>query len=84
MEKVASKLKVFFDGPFWTGVFEHTENKKLSVCKITFGDEPKGCEIYDFILQNHYRLKFSPSVEVFVNEVKKNPKRRQKEISKQM
>ncbi len=29
---------------------------KLSVCKITFGAEPKDYEIYDFVLKNYYRL----------------------------
>ena len=36
-----SKLTVYFEEPFWVGVFERMENGKLSVCKVTFGAEPK-------------------------------------------
>lgn len=34
---------------FWEGVFERVSEGKLSVCKITFGAEPKDYEIYDFV-----------------------------------
>ena len=34
---------------FWVGVFERVSEGKLSVCKITFGAEPKDYEIYDFV-----------------------------------
>ena len=62
MDKVSGRLTVFFEEPFWIGVFEHISEKKLSVCKVTFGAEPKDYEIYDFVLKNYYRLKFSPAV----------------------
>jgi hypothetical protein len=32
---------VFFEDPFWVGVFERIENKKLSVAKVPFGAECK-------------------------------------------
>ena len=38
-------LTVFFEDPFWVGVFERFEDETLSVCKVTFGAEPKDCEI---------------------------------------
>ena len=41
MDKVNGKLTVFFEEPFWVGIFEHIENGKLSVAKVTFGAEPK-------------------------------------------
>ena len=31
MEKITGKLTVFFDNPFWVGVFECVEKNKLSV-----------------------------------------------------
>ena len=34
---------------FWVGVFDRVSEGKLSVCKITFGAEPKDYEIYDFV-----------------------------------
>ena len=44
MDKVSGRLTVFFEEPFWIGVFEHISEKKLSVCKVTFGAEPKDYE----------------------------------------
>ena len=41
------KLTVFFDDPFWVGVFERTDGGKLSVCKVTFGAEPKDYEVWE-------------------------------------
>lgn len=51
METEISKLTVFFEKPFWVGVFERVEGEKLSVSKVTFGAEPKDYEIYAFILE---------------------------------
>lgn len=62
MDKIAGRLTVFFEEPFGIGVFERISEGKLSVCKITFGAEPKDYEIYDFVLKNYYRLKFSLAV----------------------
>ena len=84
MGEVKSRLTVYFEDPFWIGVFECIENKKLSVCKVTFGAEPTGAEIQEFILNNYYSLQFSPAVTTVVKETKKNPKRLQREAKKQM
>ena len=87
MDKVSGKLTVFFDAPFWVGVFERVSDGKLSVCKITFGAEPKDYEIYDFVLKNYYRLRFSPAVATDVKEAGeagRNPKRVQREVRKQV
>ena len=40
------KLTVYFEDPFWVGVFERVEEGKLSVCKVTFGAEPKDYFIF--------------------------------------
>lgn len=84
MSKGSGKLTVFFEEPFWVGVFECVSDGKLSVCKVTFGAEPKDYEIYDFILKNYYRLRFSPAVATDVKEVGHNPKRVQREVRKQI
>lgn len=83
MLKGNGKLSVFFENPFWVGLFENTDDNKLSVCKVTFGSEPRDTEIYSFILKNYYKLKFSPSVENIIFQRKLNPKRMQREIKKQ-
>lgn len=78
------KLTVFFEGPFWVGVFERVSNGKLSVCKIVFGAEPKDHEVWDFILKHYYELKFSPAIETEVRQTADNPKRRQRNAKKQL
>lgn len=78
------KLTVFFEEPFWVGVFERMENGQLSVAKVTFGAEPKDAEVYEFILKHYVHLLFSPTVTAGVKEDTKNPKRRQRDIKKQL
>ena len=84
MEEQSGKLTVFFEDPFWVGVFERISDGKLSVCKVIFGAEPKDYEIYAFVLRNHGRLKFSPAVEAEVKKTSHNPKRIQREIQRQV
>ena len=83
MDRYSGKLSVFFEDPFWVGVFERVENGKLSACKVTFGEEPKDYEVWEFVLKHYDQLKFSPSVDVVVRKEAVNPKRMQREIRKQ-
>lgn len=84
MDNTSGKLTVFFEEPFWVGVFERVSDGRLSVCKITFGAEPKDYEIWEFILKHYYELKFSPAVETEEKETADNPKRRQRNAKKQL
>lgn len=85
MDKVSGKLLIFFEEPFWVGVFEHIDGGRLSVCKVIFGAEPKDYEICDFILKNYCNLRFSPSVEtVTIEKSRINPKRLQRAVKKQI
>lgn len=83
MDSDYGKLTVFFEEPFWVGVFERIENGKLSACKVTFGAEPRDYEVWEFVLKNYTRLKFSPSVDVVVKKEASNPKRALREARKQ-
>ena len=53
MSKISGKLTIFFENPFWVGVFEKVIDKRLSVCKVVFGSEPKDYEVYDFVLKEY-------------------------------
>lgn len=77
-------LTIFFEEPFWVGVFERTENGKLSVCKVTFGAEPKDYDVWEFILKHYYELQFSSNIKNKVKQTANNPKRRQRNIRKQL
>ena len=81
----ASKLTVLFEEPFWIGLFERVDGGRYEVCKITFGAEPKDCEVYDFVLKNWSHLRFSPSIETGVSEERRvNPKRMQRQIHREL
>lgn len=78
------KLTVFFEDPFWVGVFEKIRKGRLSVCKVTFGAEPKDAEVLEFILEHFYELKFSSAADIKIRQTPDNPKRRLREAKKQL
>lgn len=85
MQKSELKLTVFFEDPFWVGVCERVSDGKLEVCKITFGSEPKDAEVYELLLQQWNRLRFSRPVEAGNRPAGAiNPKRMQRAIKKQL
>ncbi len=84
MDIVSGTLTVFFENPFWVGVFERVSDGLLSACKVTYGAEPKDNEVEEFILKHYYELKFSPAVKTEVRQTADNPKRRQRNAGKQL
>ena len=84
MDETAISLTVFFEEPFWVGVFERMADGCLSACKITFGAEPKDWEVYDFINQEYCKLAFSPAVEAQLKVDPGGYKRMQRNIKRQL
>ena len=84
MDERCGQLTVFFEEPFWVGVFERIEGNRLSVCKVTFGAEPKDYEVWAFVLEHYHQLTFSPAIEANTRQAADNPKRRQRNAGKQM
>ena len=77
-------LTVLFEDPFWIGLFEVTDEEGLHVCKVTFGAEPTGQEIIEFVEKNWHKLKYSEGIETTSTlEIKKSPKRQLREARKQ-
>ena len=70
-EKCQGRLTVYFEDPFWVGVFERIENGKISAAKVTFGAEPKDYEVQEYIIKYYYRLQFSPAITTDVKDAKK-------------
>ena len=66
-EKCQGRLTVYFEDPFWVGVFERIENGKLSAAKVTFGAEPKDYEVREFINRHYYHLQYSPAIKTDVS-----------------
>ena len=83
MDTITARLTVCFEAPFWVGIYERETDGQYEVCKITFGAEPKDYEVYDFLLWNWHRLRFSPAVETGrAAESRVNPKRLRREIGR--
>ena len=83
MGKVCFTLTVFFEDPFWVGVFEYVNGRHLSVSKVTFGAEPRDCELLEFVSKHCQELRFSPAVTAVAEKTVRNPKRLQREARKQ-
>ncbi|MDO4168969.1 MAG: YjdF family protein [Lachnospiraceae bacterium] len=84
MDKISVKLTVYFEEPFWVGVFERISEEKLSACKVIFGAEPKDYEVCDFVVKHYYELQFSLAVKTEMKQISNNPKRRQRIARKQL
>ena len=84
MDKVSVVLRVFFEDPFWIGILERVESGRMTVCKITFGPEPKDCEVHGFLAKEYYGLRFSPAVAAAISEHLKNPKRVKRQVREEL
>ena len=79
MGNASSELTVFFEEPFWVGVFQRIEDGKLSAAKVTFGAEPKDYEVNEYLASQYFKLRFSPAVTLDRKPKEhKNPKRIQR------
>lgn len=83
MEKVAVVFTVFFEEPFWCGVYQRQEGRNLEAARMVFGAEPKEYEVLAFLLQNWKRLRFGKANGAPCAAERKNPKRMQREAKKQ-
>ena len=78
-------MTILFEAPFWIGLYERMDNDTYEVCKFTFGSEPKDYEVYEFLLTNWTKLKFSLPIQSRASiERKINPKRMQREIQSRL
>ena len=75
---ITARLTVFFEEPFWVGVFERQTAGKLTACKVTFGASPSDGEVYAYFLRNWRTLRFSPPIEGQAVRYVRNPKRMQR------
>lgn len=83
MKKSQVKFTVFFEAPFWYGLYERQEGQQTEVAKVIFGAEPKDGEVLDFLLQKERLLHFGKVMGEKPKEKRKNPKRLQREIHQQ-
>ena len=83
--RVSSTLTVYHDGQFWVGVFECVEDDRYSACRVVFGAEPSSEEILDLVCNRYNTLRFTkPATYEEAPKQAANPKRRQREASREM
>jgi hypothetical protein len=76
-------LSVLFQDPFWVGIFEETEGRKLRAARVVFGAEPTDAAVYEFILTSYQKIRFSKPVHAAPTVIRvSNPKRMQREIAR--
>lgn len=84
MEQAAVKLTVLFADPFWIGLYERECGGRYEAAKVVFGAEPRDAEVQAWLLQDAYKLRFSPSLETEVQETRRiNPKRMKRAAERQ-
>ena len=76
-------LSVLFEDPFWVGIFEETEGRKLRAARVVFGAEPTDAAVYEYILTSYQKIRFSDPVHAAPTVIRfSNPKRMQREIAR--
>jgi hypothetical protein len=79
------QLQIFFEDPFWIGLFSAIDNDGTEVCRVVFGKEPTDAEVYHYLRKNFYQLKFIESESLAMHTSHSvNPKRRQRQISREL
>jgi hypothetical protein len=79
------KLTVYFDDPFWVGVFEREDEMGYRVCRVVFGSEPTEAELLAYIQEKYAGLDFGEPLKGRVEVVRrKNFKRVQREVRREM
>jgi hypothetical protein len=79
------KCTIYFEDPFWVGVFEHLDDSGYALAKVVFGGEPSDAELLQFCKTQFFTLDFNPAERSpLVAEEEVGFKRRQRQIRKQM
>ncbi len=85
-EAVVCVCTVFFEDPFWVGVFERMYCGRLETARVVFGAEPTEPEIQDFLINRWSTLRYTVPVELEGALVRSavNPKRAVRLARRQM
>ncbi len=85
MQDLKNSFTIFFENPYWVGIFEKEDELGYTASKFVFGKEPTGPEIYEFIVKDYCKVvRYGKSMKnICLNQKKKiNPKRKQREAMK--
>lgn len=78
-----ARLTVYFEPPFWVGLYQREDGDGLRVCRVVFGGEPRDQQVLDYF-QSHWReLVFTPPAAGGpIPDRAVNPKRARREARK--
>jgi len=77
---------VYYEDPFWVGVFEEDDaDGAYRCCRVVFGNEPTGPELFEFIRKQYAFLSFDSILQEEKRVEKRiNPKRLARQTIRQM
>jgi len=79
------RLTVYFEDPFWVGVFQRTDGEIFGVYRYVFGSEPTDKEVYEFIRENFLNIRFTFGLLAEGDREKSSrPKKMRKKVSKEL
>lgn len=84
MKQYTISVTVLIENAFWVGIFERNDNDGYAVARQIFGGEPSDAELYDFVLTHFDRLRFTEPQDFKLVIKRKNPKRMQREVRREM
>lgn len=79
------KLTVYFEDPYWVGIFELEDEFGYRVARVIFGSEPTDAELYIFVKEHYAEITYGKPLEMQVKvERRTSFKRMQREVRKEI
>ncbi len=78
------KVTVLLENALWIGLFERNDDGEYAVARQIFGGEPSDAELHDFVLTHYDKLKFTAPYNFKLVIKRKNYKRTQREVRREM
>ena len=78
------KVTVLLEKSLWIALFERNDSEGYAVARKIFGSEPTDAELYNFVLTHFDELKFTSPQDFKLEIKRKNPKRMQREVRREM
>lgn len=78
------KVTICPENALWVGIFERADEQGLAAARVIFGKEPTDPELYEWVLSNFDKLKFSTQQQFKLIIKRKNPKRVLREVKKEL
>lgn len=84
MKQATVKVNVLLENALWIAVFERADQAGYAVARVIFGDEPTDPELYEYISTHFYELKFTEPHDFKLIIKRKNYKRMQRDVKREM